>query len=44
MGSGQMGTPKCAIFDAIFAMAGVLLALLVRRQGHVCNIGRRLHP
>ena len=35
MGSGQMGTPKCAIFDAIFAMVGVLLALLVRRQ--VCT-------
>ena len=44
MGSGQMGTPKCAIFDAIFAMVGVLLALHVRGQGHVCKIGRRLHP
>ena len=42
MGSGQMGTPKCAIFDAIFAMVCVLLAILVHRQGHVCNVGRIL--
>ena len=44
MGTGQMGTPKCAIFDAIFAIAGVLLAPPVRRQGRVCNFRSQMAP
>ena len=39
-----MGTPKCAIFDAIFAIASVLLAPLARRQGHVCNFRSQMAP
>ena len=41
MGTGQMGTPICAIFDAIFAVLGVLLTRLVCRQEHV--FGARWH-
>ena len=44
MGAGQMGSPKCAIFDAIFAIAVVLLAPLARRQGHFCNFRSQMAP